>query len=346
VPPAATATATRREIDYLWSEIDCNVQLTQPAETALLNLVYNDILDNLTLSAEHEKWLADRGLPSDIAWALGYRSSVDCETDYKKRPQNELEKKLLVKWKNVLQTVPGWDGKQDKLLMRRDAIVFPCRNLKGDVVALKQRLLDTKRGRMRLLSSSNSGGPRATNGCHVPIGVGHSVWKELWITEGERKADYNFIIRNLATIAIPGVSTWRRALELIPTLLAPGGSVIIALDQDDAGRNARDNLLAGIRGPYTLKVATWEEDKKGLDDAINIKLKEVERSGTRRADPHYLINSNSELIPFSRLVEWVRNNGPVLRQRVPCYQPHISKLIREGKLQIEYSKEGQVIKTA
>jgi hypothetical protein len=177
------------------------------------------------------------------------------------------------------------------------------------------------------------------------MGVGNSVWKELWITEGERKADYNYFIKKCPTLAIPGVSTWRRVIEWLPSLTAADSRVILALDLDDAGKQTTEQMIEGLGNSYKIARATWEGGK-GLDDATGeIRIEPVEQKRSRGANPHYLNNINNVLKPlaYSKILDWIKQHGPILRSRIPCYQPHVSKLIKEGKLKITYSKEGQVI---
>lgn len=331
IPTQLTGFASKAEIDYLWSEVDNPSDLPPAADISQLDTIYKDLLDHLTLSLEHEKWLSKRKLSPQWANAIGYRSSVE--------DTSKLQEYFRKTYREHLSFVPGFlaDG---RILLRYPAILIPCREISGKIVAIKQRLLDEKKGRMRLLSSSSHGGPKAINCCHVPFGVGFSRWDSLWVTEGERKADYNYFIKERPTIAVPGVAAWRQAISVIGRVAKPKATVILALDQDKAGKEATEYLIKDLPSNYRIQVARWTSGK-GLDDTDEVEIRDIKRS-VKGADP--TTRNHSSCLPSNSIVDWIKQHEPILRSRIPCSQYEISKLIKQGLLVIEYSQSGQVIK--
>jgi len=305
-----------------------------------LDNIYQYILNELGLNEKHRKWLDSKGLESSKAYDIGYRSTPDEEK------QQQLGKSITKKYPNLVKIVPGFHEQQ--LLLRENAIVVPCRNYEGRIFGLKQRLFDGKKARIRLLSSSKFGGPKAIADCHFPLGVNKKETGRLWITEGERKADVWWLTKNEQIVSIPGVGAWKLVLNVLETVLPTTKSIVLALDRDGEGQKTKNKLIEELsEKDYTIEVAEWEEEK-GLDDALlagkEIKLTTAKTDTTKKKNKLTFQHIGSQVyIRNCDLIEWIRVKGPLLRQNINCHQPYLSTLIAEKKVKMRHSENGQIV---
>jgi hypothetical protein len=195
--------------------------------------------------------------------------------------------------------------------------------------------------RMRLVS----GGVKAKQMVHYPLGSKLESGNPLWITEGERKADTLYQKFNVSACGVPGVGSIEYVLE--PACKV--GSVVLALDKDDAGIRASYTLAKRLveRG-IKVEVARWEKYKK-IDDAIlnnvQINLLGIDSSCfVRPTEPKKQVNSGV-LSGEESILAYIRAKGSVLRAEVPAHPATISTLIRTGKLNMEKTEKGQLLWT-
>lgn len=329
------------EIRELWAEVggDQRESQTRPpaADPDTLHSVYGSLLHWLGLTDAHEKWLEKRGLTN--AHGLRYRSAPD-ETS-----RIAASKYLIASYGvEVLARVPGFDS-SGRLLTRYPAILIPCRDAEGRIVAIKQRLTGaSKSGRMRLLSSAPVGGPHAISTVHVPYGVGGKLHQTVWVTEGERKADVVWSRLGHPVVALPGASQWRSLVSVLSSVVVDRGSVVLVLDLDDAGERATRGLYRVLTAAgYSVSVAVWSEGK-GVDDAVangvKVEVGEYEDDSTMEP-PHQTRTTKRNYIADP--VNYLRLNGPQLRDGMDCHQNTLSKLIAGGEVAMCKGRRGQVV---
>lgn len=162
--------------------------------------------------------------------------------------------------------LPGfWRNEQGSIeLSGRNGIAIPVRNIDGTIHGLKIRVDKPSKGSAKyLLLSSNPAADKKSGEVKYPFGASAKIAvhyplsrpkkiKTLRITEGEVKADLASSLTEVYTVSLPGVNSWRMALEAITTLRPE--RVLIAMDSDK-GRAAAP---AGYgRG--------GEEDAEGLN---------------------------------------------------------------------------------
>jgi hypothetical protein len=341
------------EIDAAWAGVE---QPPEPGDVRAasydeLNEVYRELLRVLFLDTAHAQWLAAKGLKD--AFALGYRSTPSPEGD-SGQSADDVANLVFDAFGAAVARVPGFAIRRGelRLLTRPRAVLIPCRDARGRIFALKQRMLDGKGARLRLLSSRPVGGPKALVRCHVPLGVGDGRHRRLWVTEGERKADVHWELRGEPTVGVPGVSAWATALSVAAELLVPGGEVVVAMDRDAAGEQAKEKLIAAaVANGYAAAEARWA-GAKGLDDAV-LKQKKVEfsRSETRATPPDFVATDATESVPgvtasgFIRdPVAYLEHVGPQLRDALGNhYEVGLHQGIKSGRVRMAKTRKGQVV---
>lgn len=228
----------------------------------LYDRVYRRLLALSPLTAEHQRWLAKRGLVAAAAGRFGY-GSADAEAVYGDP---------VLAGEDV-EAVPGFSRDPHGRVVahvREDAILTPCRDRVGRVVAIKMRLLEG-RSRIRSLSSRHLGGPSAYSGVHFPTearllsGLGR-----VWVTEGERKGDVVHAVTGDYVLAVPGTSRVGEAVAELGERWDADTEVVVAFDRDSAGDGAARALVCGVapRGFRRITRASWSAKYKGVDDAF------------------------------------------------------------------------------
>ena len=88
------------------------------------------------------------------------------------------------------------------------------------------------------------------------------------VTEGELKADVATALAALPFVSLPGVSTWRLALDAVRAMEAR--EVVVALDRDEAGARATVPLVDALRAEgFRVTAWRWPSEFKGVDDFLN-----------------------------------------------------------------------------
>jgi len=110
----------------------------------------------------------------------------------------------------------------------------------------------------------------------ISSGVPVAYWKpgiasgsQIFITEGSLKAAVAAWHLGAHVIGVPGVSNWRRALDLLP----PKVAVTIAYDADAdtnplVARQQLELVRALFWAGHRVAIASWDCRYKGIDDAI------------------------------------------------------------------------------
>ncbi len=234
-------------------------------DVTLRHGAYSALLDNLELSPAHYESLLRRGLSDADIHKNGYRTL----------PKNNREKiaaKALKAIGRNLLGVPGFHAKNKSeiSIAGRPGLLVPVRNQTGQIVAMKVRAdTDEKGRRYTYLSSKSHQGPGAPALVHFPLHTGPV--DTILITEGELKADVTTALFGQLCISIPGVGTWRQALQAIEFLKPK--RVIICFDMDHTTNSyvARAlGLLSAhlLKQPMQVQIALWDPKFKGIDDAL------------------------------------------------------------------------------
>jgi hypothetical protein len=243
----------------------------QRAAPDVLHAVYGDLLASLNLSRHHRDALRSRGLNDVEIDRRFYRTLPSLG-------RSRVVHTLHDRFGDRVLGVPGvvareGDGRRYLTIAGPAGLLVPCRDLTGQVVAIKVRRDDPVGDRPKYvyLSSRRDGGPGPGAPVHVPLGISPGC-HTVRVTEGEPKADATFALSGLPTISVPGVSTWRPALPVLRRL----GACVVRLAFDaDANHNphvasalaacARAVTAAGFR----LELEVWDiGDGKGIDDLL------------------------------------------------------------------------------
>jgi hypothetical protein len=336
------------EIEELWEGITIGGQVVHQEKPArapddVLHATYSALLESLTLSEPHAKWLAKRGFDSDQCLRIGYRSS----------PTLQEACRLAQPFRKV-RDVPGLT--HDMWLTRLDAILIPVRDRAGRVGAIKQRLMDGGKSRMRMLSG---GGGKAKQMVHHPLGSTINRGMRAIVTEGERKGDFAHLCLSYpSVISIPGVRCWSMALDEC----VEAGHVLLAMDQDEAGRDCTGRLGRALTQlGVKVDVLVWDKGK-GVDDftraggsAQTFEWEEVaaqyQDSRVEEGEQQNNLIPHTKSTPFTRgqklrdhqIIPYITQFQPVLRNEVRGYDCLISQMIRDGRLKMEKGSQGQIL---
>ncbi|MFO0563828.1 MAG: DUF3854 domain-containing protein [Polyangiales bacterium] len=248
------------------------------APAVVLDEAYRAVLATLRLDDHHRDNLRARGLSDEAIARGGYRS---LRVEGRARAARAIERAV---GERTMKGVPGVvreqrDGRSWWSLRGAAGLVIPSRDLEGRVVALKIRADEATDGsRYTAVSSRKCGGASAVVNVHVPLGA-RERWvrtRELWITEGELKADVCTALGPFAIVGVPGVSLWKSAIELVEAI--DPRRVVVAFDADWKSadpkkrhvREAREKLVTTLASlGFETHAADWSlSEGKGLDDYL------------------------------------------------------------------------------
>jgi len=247
-----------------------------PADLTLRNAVYADLLRLCPLSqdqrAAHQLTNAQAHrygwLPSD---PIGQARIVTALLDTYTREE--------------LRGVPGFREHNGHITIRGgDMMMLPTRDLDGKIHAidLRREVVQPKQSRYIKLSSrigrdGDAPSPGAPAHVALPAG-GVTVDGVIGVTEGVKKADYAADALGYPVVSIPGVGSWRVAVDVLERFA--GNVVVLMLDQDDPQKNEGATVAAVERARtamataavslgYAVRLATWEYMRaKGIDDLL------------------------------------------------------------------------------
>jgi hypothetical protein len=254
------------------------VRVQEPARADLftLFLVYQAILERLTLSDEHQAELTGRrGLRPETIRSIGFKTFAG-----QPWPLFADIAKHLPEW----PTVPGLVGPSPRLNCAPGGLLIPCRNFRGEIFALKRGATEAERAagkpKYAFVSSASKGGPSALAmaSLWLPPGWTYGIRKYpvVRITEGELKA------------AILAERTG------VPTLSTPSGIGTLAAD------SVQDALLA-LR-PRELLVCPDSDvfAKPKLAEKLKESVSELIRLGRQVGFKVYFESWQTELAPELR----------------------------------------------
>ena len=252
------------------TDADATTPAINQANPDLLHGVCSALIAALPLSAVHRANLRARGLPDSEIDRRGYGSLP------LRGRRERVADNLHEQFGDVVYTVPGIvrrrRGDHEYLTIAGSAgILIPVRDIAGRIIALRIRHDDAGRGRYSYVSSAYDSGPGPGSPVHVPMGIS-SPSPRIRLTEGEIKANVAYALSGLPTMGVPGVSTWRPALEMLKTLGCQ--TVVLSMDMDAAVKPnvarpvvaCADTLLGA---GYQLQLERWPlADGKGIDDLL------------------------------------------------------------------------------
>ena len=255
------------------------VQLHSKAKTAtteldpkLLDLAYRAALSALTLGYTERNHLAGRGLSSEDvrAWqSRGYRSAplswavrnaVAAAAIDAIGPEAASSLPFLQPSKRsplglTCSDIPG--------------LLVPVHNAKGQIIACKVRLVDQGKSRFLWWKARHSS---ASTGAPIHIHSAPTATLAV-VVEGPIKADLVATLwpriygETVTALAIPGASAHAGLAEALHQLQLR--RVLLALDPDQAGRKATQELLSRLeRTGLTVEVASWPEGFGKIDDFL------------------------------------------------------------------------------
>ena len=216
---------------------------------------YTALLRASRLSAAHRAWLTARRIDPDRARQRGYVSLRPGTAPI--RPDTS--------------GVPGFFRREGVWCLTGPAgLAFPVRDPAGRIQALHLHADDPRHGKYRWLSSPHQPGGASSG---APVHVTRGSGPVLWVTEGPLKADVVAQALSVRAVGVPGVSVWRRAVEVLRAC-APT-TVVLAFDQDPLPATAAvvahhvQALAAACRAEgWPIETATWDPAFKGVDDAL------------------------------------------------------------------------------
>jgi Domain of unknown function (DUF3854) len=242
------------------------------ADDATLDAVYRVLISALSLSDEHREQLRRRGL-TDAQIGEGMYRSLPL------KGRKAFAGAVLASFsEGVCARIPGLFVKRDNdrswwSVAGSPGLVIPCQSAGGMICALKVRSDsdDADHDRYTYISSASHDGPSPGAPPHVSsFGTWPSTRARL--TEGELKADVCAALTGTATMSIPGVSHWRKALLV---LKASGVKEVVLAFDADAETNpfvARElkAVAQTLRSEgFAITLETWaSSDAKGLDDLL------------------------------------------------------------------------------
>lgn len=237
-----------------------------------LDAAYRAMTDRCALSSVHRGALRARGLSDAHIERAGYASlEVSGRAALARAMVDAVGEGLA-------RRVPGYvvrerDGRSWPSVAGWPGLLVPCRDERGRILGLQVRRDEPGDGpRYVWLSSRSQGGASASTFAHVPIVRPDARRDEVIVTEGPLKADVVTALDGRLCIAVPGVSAWARALDVLEVLRPR--SVLVAFDADlrtnPAVKAAHDSLCAALAArSITAASLQWPaEYGKGLDDAL------------------------------------------------------------------------------
>lgn len=242
------------------------VDVELSAGASQIDSAYRRMIAYLRLSDLHREILHGHGLSDRAIAANGYRSLPEDDREaLGGLLQSDFGDAGLRGVPGLYQTSGGW------AVAGKAGLLIPVQDVLGRVIGMQIRADDPgNTGKYRWMSSAGKdGGASPKSPCHVCGWVGEGP---LLLTEGPLKAASVAENLGLAACAVAGVSTWRRAVEVVKDLKPT--VVILAFDQDadPSTRVAVQRNVQALRQAVEelgvpVSSAHWE-GCKGIDDAI------------------------------------------------------------------------------
>lgn len=237
-----------------------------------LNDVYSALSEELYLNAHHVQLLNARGLSDIVMHVHGYRSLPKPETA--RAIADRLSKKY------ALDGVPGFfleNGVWHLQTYFASGFLIPIRNFKHQITALALRRDDNRKPKYMMISSAGkTNGASSGTPPHFALLGGNfrrTSVTELIVTEGALKANICAYYLQQPVVGLVGVGCFDESFpDLLKEAFPNLEKVKIAFDMDaranDAVLQQRNRLTKVLQTDFIVRVLTWHENYKGLDDFL------------------------------------------------------------------------------
>jgi len=233
--------------------------------------VYEALLRTLGLSEAHKAHLMSpkRGMSEAEIEERGYRTLP------------HIGRTVIAERVNCTVSVAGVPGfyVHDSgrwCLSGPSGILIPLRNFRGRVWGIQIRRDTADRG-SRYVWLSSAGKERGTSArarYHVayPKVSERRLTRRVWLTEGPLKADITASRLGDVVVAVPGVNCWKSTKIISALRKARVREVVLAFDSDASTNpnvaSALDGILQVLVRSFNVRIAVWDENYKGIDDAL------------------------------------------------------------------------------
>jgi hypothetical protein len=248
-----------------------SVSTEEPVPLARVAAAYEALLNVLNLSHAHKEHLMSpkRGMSGAEIAERGYRTLPDIgRTAIASRVSSAAS----------VEGVPGFYKHSSGMwcLAGPSGILIPVRAFDGRIWGMQVRR-DKSAGGSRyvwLSSAGKEGGTPARARYHVayPKVSERRLTNRVWLTEGPLKADIAASRLGDVVVAVPGVNCWKSTGVIKALRQAGVRDVVLAFDSDArTNRNvgkALDEVLSVLVKSFDVRVAVWDQEYKGIDDAL------------------------------------------------------------------------------
>lgn len=235
------------------------------ASIATRDAVYRALLQKLSLGADHQHNLINRGMTPEAIVRNGYRSMP-------LGGNKTLAEQLLTEG-HSFAGVPGFycKDRQWSFVPEQRGILIPVRDVQGCIQGLQIRRDNAHNRKFRWLSSASySNGCRADGWTHF-VGTPR---EKIILIEGPLKADVVHQLSGQTVLAVPGVNALTHLETTLLTLKELGvKEIMTAFDMDflnnphvQSGYAALTEKLMNLGFRYGTYL--WDPDYNGLDDFI------------------------------------------------------------------------------
>ena len=249
------------------------------------NVVYNDLLKQLSLSDKHHEDLIKRGLTEEQIIKNGYKTT----------PLNELQKIGGIACEFVEGAtkgeygIPGFydiDTLGAKMVKRKNGFLIPCRTFDGLISGFQIRndeLPDnaTKEQKEHFHKYSWLTSTEKESGCSFTgcenihfAGDWSNVPKKINLTEGLLKADIASALTGKPFLGLSGVNNLSQLEERLVFLKSKGVEMVnICVDMDYREKKEVQKAMENIekiisKAGLKYSVIKWDEKYKGIDDFL------------------------------------------------------------------------------
>ena len=270
-------------INYIKKEAKekADVKQNPIASVNIRNVVYRELLKNLSLSEKHYLNLKNRGLSGTDIKRNGYKT-LPFDKAFKRKTCDELISQGL-----TLKGIPGFYTDRYNYWTfwtpQGGGFLVPVIDYLGRVQGCQIRKDETSKSKYPWFSSSYMENGTQMDGCiHVHWNTVHSISK-IVITEGPLKATIASILSNTTFVAVPGVSALHDLPRVLCYMIATKTKKIssmkkniklyIAYDMDKRSNPAVAKALCTlntrlIKSGFNPKPCNWNPEYKGIDDYL------------------------------------------------------------------------------
>lgn len=242
----------------------------QVASRELLDQVYRFLSERLGLSPTDKQAVLSRGFTSEDTEIALYFSIPP----YGERV--EIEDSLRERFRDALLQVPGFFlTQQGRVALRPPGgLCVPYRDADGYMISFQIRVVDKDARKHYIWPASKSkGDPSLGAVAHVsPLAPGDAPMDIALVTEGVFKADMAARALGMIAVAAPGIFPHPvlNALKSYKEMKR----LVLAFDSDAmTNPSVATNIVNCVshfrKAGYRLGLATWDNQYKGIDDAIN-----------------------------------------------------------------------------